>query len=119
MADDRGKVGRHGERSQSCASISSGCSLAAADADGVFLDVAPEEEEHDGETTTPTGSEGSGEDEVAQLQSALREALGHKMLQDEVCLLKSQLENERKRVKEMWYKNCDQLHEFDEILAAR
>ena len=22
-------------------------------------------------------------------------------------------------MKEMWYKNCDQLHEFDEILATK
>ena len=36
-----------------------------------------------------------------------------------MSLLKSQLDQERKRVKEMWYKNCDQLHDFDEILAAK
>ena len=38
------------------------------------------------------------------------------MLQDEMSLLKSQLENERKKVKEMWHKNCDQLCE---ILAVQ
>ena len=71
-----------------------GAHLQLQDADGVFLDVAPEEEEHGGEITR-TGSERSEEDEVAQLQSALREAQNlNKMLQDEVSLLKSQLENE-------------------------
>ena len=36
-----------------------------------------------------------------------------------MSLLKSQVENERKNVKEMWYKNCDQLREFDEIFTAK
>ena len=114
--EDMGKDPRH---VQVLVPEAGGAHLQLQDADGVFLDVAPEEEEHGGEITR-TGSEGSEEDEVAQLQSALREAQNlNKTLQDEVSLLKSQLENERKRVKEMWYKNCDQLHEFDETLAAK
>ena len=85
----------------------------------VFLDVLPKEDERDREVT-PSGSEGGEEEEIAQLQSALHEAQSlNKALQDKVCLLKSQLENERKKEKEMWYKNCDHLHEFDEILAAK
>ena len=96
-----------------------GAHLQLQDVDGVFLDVAPEEDEH-GRESSPEGSERGGEEEVAQLQLALREAQSlSKTLQDEVSVLKSQLEKERKKVKEMWYKNCDQLREFDEILATK
>ena len=92
--------------------------LQLQDADGVFLDVVPGEDEHS-RGTSPEGSE-RGEDEVAQLRSALHEAQSlNKALQEEVSSLKSQLENEQKKVKEMWYKNCDQLLEFDSILAAK
>ena len=93
--------------------------LQLQDADGVFLDVAPGEGEHS-RGTSPEGSERGEEDEITQLRSALHEAQSlNKTLQDELSSLKSQLENEQKKVKEMWYKNCDQLLEFDSILAAK
>ena len=96
-----------------------GAHLQLQDADGVFLDVKLEEDEHEGDSS-PEGSERGEEENIAELQSALREAQNlNQTLQDEVSLLKSQLDQERKRVKEMWYKNCDQLREFDEILTAK
>ena len=113
---DMGKDPRH---VQMLVPEAEGAHLQLLDADGVFLDVLPEEEEHDREVT-PSSSERGEEEEIAQLQSALHEAQSlNKTLQDEVSLLKSQLENEWKKVREMWYKNCDQLCEFDEILAAK
>ena len=64
--------------------------LQLQDADGVFLDVAPGEDEHS-RGASPEGSE-RGEDEVAQLRSALHEAQSlNKALQEEVSSLKSQL----------------------------
>ena len=63
--------------------------LQLQDADCVFLDVAPEEDECS-RGTSPEGSEQGEVDEVAQLQSALHEA------QDELSSLKYQLENEKK-----------------------
>ena len=90
---DMGKDPRH---VQVLISEAESAHLQLQDVDGVFLDVAPQEDEH-GRESSPEGSERGGEEEVAQLQLALREAQSlSKTLQDEVSVLKSQLEKERK-----------------------
>ena len=88
---DMGKDPRH---VQVLVPEAEGAHLQLQDADGVFLDVLPEEDENDREVT-PSSSKGGEEEEIVQLQSALHEAQSlNKMLQDKVSLLKSQLENE-------------------------
>ncbi len=91
-----------------------GAHLQLQDVDSVFLDVAPEEDEHEhGRESSPERSEWNEEEEVVQLQLALQEAQSlSKTVQDEVSVLTSQLEKKRKKVKEMWYKNCDQLMRY-------
>lgn len=90
------------------------------DASGVFLESEPDPEPsaHGTEKEAETGEEEA--DEVETLKQALDEATEkNAALASEVSSLREGLQKQKDRVKELWKLNCEQLAEYDSIIAAK
>ena len=89
-----------------------GTRIGLKDAEGIFLDLLPQESEEDPSLPNndgePAGSDTEAEPEA--LQRALREVTEQRdTLQTEVSSLQEALERERGRARDMWQMNCLQL----------
>ena len=101
-----------------------GITVSLQDEDGVFLTAGPREAESRPETPDPEIESHSGEEtltaEVQSLRLALQTATAEEStLRAQVSALTAQLENEKKRTKDLWRLNCAQLAEFDSTLARK
>ena len=98
------------------------------DADGVFLEVNPENHAgEEGEVEAEESSEEGEEVERSEVE-ALRLALqaaeqaaeeARRVLEDEVAELQRKLEREKAKSRDLWKMNCVQLTDFDETLIEK
>ena len=98
-----------------------GMRIGLQDADGIFLDLDPEDpEDHPDDDCHEESGSGHTEDDLETLRKTLKEVSEQKgALQAEVSSLQEALAGERERVKELWKANCMQLSEFDAALTAK
>ena len=121
-----GKLGEMGREARNVQVLlqerEQGTRIGLKDADGIFLDLLPQELEEEPQQTMDDGegAEGGAEAVPEALQRTLKEITEQRdALQTEVSGLQEALEKERGRARDMWQMNCLQLSEFDAALTAK
>ena len=114
-----GELGRDPRNTQVCwVEVEDGLKVTLKDADGVFLEVEPEE----------SGAQEEEEEEQVEVEAgdvdALRQELeevkaARASLEAELTTLRQKYEREKAKAKDLWSVNCAQLAEFDETLLEK
>ena len=97
-----------------------GTSLFLEDASGVFLEVPLETEDDPEAKSTTSDREVEEEQSIESLWQALHMAhLENEALVKELCEVRTELDNNKNRVCELWEVGCDRLTAFDTALEAK
>ena len=114
-----GELGRDPRNTQVCwVEVEEGLKVTLKDADGVFLEVEPEENGAQEEVEEEQVNVEAGD--VDALRQELEEAKAAQLsLEAELTTLRQKYEREKAKAKDLWSVNCAQLAEFDETLLEK